>query len=531
MGTELRRPLNRTRTMRVGALALALLLVACGNTTPSPPGKPVSGGTFNVRLTGDWTVFDPYQISSLNGSGVITAVYDRLIYLDKSNKLVPYLAKAWKATPNSVTFTLRNDVTCADGTRLTPTAVAKSFQRLIDKKQEAPQLWGPGPWTVNGDETAGTFTLSLGKPWSDALYSFTTPGASVICPTALAGDAAVAPSGSGPYTLVSATHGEGYVIKRRQGWNWGPNGLNSNTAGLPDTISFKIVTNDNTAANLLSTGGLDFGQVNGVDVQRLVADKSLRHVVGLGTYMYPLVFNEEPGHPTADDTIRKALMTAIDPAAYVKAAFSGTSHTGPSFLAPGTRCYDASVAKYLPKPSLDGARSILQTAGYTIVNGKLQKDGKALTVKLGSTSANFGRGPEYLLSQWTDLGVTVSFSDVDYASFSLALRNGNFDAGTENVAASNPATGSFIGYESGPTPAQGGANYAHNVDPTMVEMIQQAEATTGDESCKHWSDVQARMLTQHHMLPLGTFEYQWFGRGIEMDPAQYVNTISLRRVA
>ena len=525
--------------LRLVATSLAvLLLVACGTsgTSSSSGPKAISGGSINVRLTGDWPDFDPQGILSLNGNGVVSAVYDRLITLDKNGQAVPYLAKSWKASASQIVFTLRTDATCSDGTKLTPTNVANSFQRLINKKQVAPQLWGPGPYTVSADDAAGTFTLSLGTPWSDALYSFAILNTSVMCPAALTGNPLTTPVGSGPYTLVSAVHGDSQVLKKRSDWNWGPQGMNSSTPGLPDQITFKVIANDTTAANLLTTGGLDFGQITGPDVTRLAADKSLIHQSGNGTYVYPVVFNEEAGHPTADDKVRQALTTAVDPKAYIQAAFAGFSHPSPSFLAPSIRCYDGSVAKYLPKPSVSQAKSILLSDGYTAdSSGKLSKDGKPLTIKLVSTSANYGQGPEYLAAQWEQVGINVNYTDIDYAAYALALRAGNFDAGTENVASANGATGSFIGYESGPTPAQGGTNYAHNIDPTMVALIGQAESTTGADSCKYWSQVQARMLTQHHMLPLGTAETQYFGRGVEMSPQTYLNgnmiSIWLRRVS
>ena len=43
-----------------------------------------------------------------------------VIGIGPDGKLVPYLAKSWEQTPNSITFTLRSDATCADGTITEP---------------------------------------------------------------------------------------------------------------------------------------------------------------------------------------------------------------------------------------------------------------------------------------------------------------------------------------------------------------------------------------------------------------------------
>lgn len=525
-------------TPRATCAAFAILLLsACGTATNSPASSSaryVSGGEITSRLTADWTGFDPQNIASGNASGVISGVYDRLVSLSADIKLVPYLAKSWKSSPTSIQFTLRSDVTCSDGTKLTPTDVAKSFQRLIDKKLVAPSLWGPGPYTVSADDAASTFTLSLGTPWSDAIYGFANTSASVLCPAAINGDAASKPVGTGLYTLESAIHGDRQVLKKRPGWNWGPGGMNSSTPGLPDTITFEVIASDTTAANLLLQGQLNIAVITGPDVTRLQNAKSLTHQVGISTYTYPLAFNEFPGHPTADDRVREALMTAVDPQAFARAAFGAGAPTSPSFLTSSAHCFDAGVAKYLPKPSISQARSILVADGYTAdSNGKLQKDGKLLRIRLNATSSVWGHGPEYIAAQWTQVGVTVDFTDLDYTTWAINGRQGNFDANIVNTTSATPATGSFIGYLTGPTPNQSGTNYAYNIDPTLVGMIASAEASVGDASCRIWSGVQARMLTQHHMLPLASAEYQWFGNGAAIEPTVFLSgnpiTISLRR--
>ena len=82
-------------------------------------------------------------------------------------------------------------------------------------------------------------------------------------------------AGSGPYTLVSAEHGNGVTWKRNDNWKWGPPG--TSVKNLPETLIYKTITDDTTAANLLLTGGLTVAVVFGPDVQRLNASK-LTHV-------------------------------------------------------------------------------------------------------------------------------------------------------------------------------------------------------------------------------------------------------------
>src|SRR5438552_1023007 len=115
--------------MRVGRLArvvatssaIVLLAVACGNGSSSSNTKQVAGGTMTERLGGDYTAFD-FLTSVLNTPGtlVITAFYDRLVSYDTKGNLTGYVAKSWKTTATTVSFTVRTDVKCADGTVLKP---------------------------------------------------------------------------------------------------------------------------------------------------------------------------------------------------------------------------------------------------------------------------------------------------------------------------------------------------------------------------------------------------------------------------
>src|SRR5207248_2765848 len=125
--------------------------------------------------------------------------------------------------------------------------------------------FGPGPFTVSADDAAGVFTLTLGSPWGEALKSMGTGGDSyVICPKGLeAGALKDAAYGTGPYLIDSADRSAGITLKLRSDWTWGPNGRTSE--GMPGQLSYKIITNEATAANLLLTGGLDIARIQGND--------------------------------------------------------------------------------------------------------------------------------------------------------------------------------------------------------------------------------------------------------------------------
>src|SRR5258708_4333955 len=139
-----------TRLATMVALALTVAAACGGNNTATAPAQG-GGGTVTVRQAGDWQTFDPYSLQ-IGRTNTLTeeAVYDRLLYYT-GGKVYPYLAKSYKQTATAITFTLRNDVTCSDGTRLTPQLVLTSFQHVV-KGPYAGQMFGVGPYSLSADD-------------------------------------------------------------------------------------------------------------------------------------------------------------------------------------------------------------------------------------------------------------------------------------------------------------------------------------------------------------------------------------------
>src|SRR5262249_23516491 len=158
--------------------------------------------------------------------------------------------KSWTQTPTSITFTLRKDATCADGTSVTPSVVAKSLMRVAKQSPQAARLWGKGPYTLTPDDSAGTINLTVRTPYGALLYGFYNYASAVVCPAGLVDPKLLetTPAGSGPFSIVSAVHGDSVTFKARPEWKWGPLNTSASGPGFPSTLVYKIVANDTTAA-------------------------------------------------------------------------------------------------------------------------------------------------------------------------------------------------------------------------------------------------------------------------------------------
>jgi peptide/nickel transport system substrate-binding protein len=525
-------------TWRASALILAMAVIAtaCGS---APPGSTTPTGTaaaieplgpISMRLLGNWTTLDIQGNAESSGSTIANAIYDRLVARGADGKMIPYLAESWTADASSATFKIRKDVTCEDGTPLTPTLIANSFKRLFDPATPSfnrPRIFGPGPYTVTADDATSTFKVAIGSPTTDLLAAFSHYAAGVICPEGLRDPAKLLDDawGSGPYTLEEAVRGDHATLKIRKDWKWGPNGTTS--AHLPEQITIKVVPNATTAANLVITGGLDIAQITGPDVPRLQNEKSLTVRESHGFQPFPMVFNHQATRPTSDERVREALMTAIDAKAWAQAAFDGRAIVTPSIATPDVPCHDASIASLVPAQSLDKAASLLKTAGWNLEGNRLMKDGKQMTITVISSQTFYQRAaPEYLQAQWNRLGINTVVNDTDQPTFLVNLRGANFDVVVVAGTGAPPFISYMMGSMSGPLPPSG-SNYGHINDPELEAAITKAMTST---DCAGWAAVQRALLAKKHALPLAAPIWHWFTRGIDMiGTGSYIEFWSLRK--
>jgi peptide/nickel transport system substrate-binding protein len=526
-------------------VAMTLLAAACmpsaaptaaPTTAPSGGRQYLAGGTAIIRTSGDFGTFDPHK-STPGGREFLGLVYESLTALSWDGTVVPWLAKSWTFTPTQIVFTLRDDATCVDGTPITPTVVKNSLQRSVDlPAQYIKANWGPGPYTITADDTAGTVTVSVGTPYSLLEYGFGASGLNqtdIICPAGLQNPGLLETQtfGSGPYQIESAVHGDQTVMKLRKDWRWGPPGTDSSARGLPDTLIFKQVPNETTAANLLLTGGINIGSVTGSDRARLLADKTLAYLETPAIAGMTISYNETPGRPGASDRVREALSIAIDPRGWLQGANDGHGRIATAYPSPGQPCYE-DMSSLIPAPSLAKAREILESDGYTLVDGKMTKNGQPLTINFVGTT-QYNAGPDYIVSQWQQLGVTVISTITDFPNFAINVQKSNYDAG------SVPLIGSVVPMDaatrmSGPPPP-GGANFGNIQDPVMEQEKLAAYNSTGAESCQHWNAFWRQLLINHHVTLLTWDVTYTFAKNFVWDTGKpaikgYLSQLSLRRV-
>ncbi|WP_181783856.1 ABC transporter substrate-binding protein [Pseudonocardia pini] len=243
----------------IGLVAvLATVLTACGGgggSEQAAAGAPQADPNGTLRFA--WTIpavpLDPHTpASSIGQAPYIFPVYDRLTQLVAGPELKPMVATKWEFSPDSkaVTFTLRDDVTFHDGTKVDSAAVKASLERALtlEKSTVKGQLS-----MIDGIDTPDPTTLVVRaeRPASDLPYVLSSSIGAIINPKSLTKpDLDTVPDGSGPYTVAEYKAGDRVVYKRAANY-WEPQ------AQQAATIELIGITNDNARLSALRSGQVD----------------------------------------------------------------------------------------------------------------------------------------------------------------------------------------------------------------------------------------------------------------------------------
>jgi peptide/nickel transport system substrate-binding protein len=490
-----------------GALALA----ACsgGATSEDTAGNAsyVEGGTFTMVVASDPGALDPATAVEGSTNLLLSFAYDTLVYIGRDGELVPGLAESWTVKPTTVTFTLRKNATCSDGSAVTPATVAKSINHVADPKTKSPLLGVliPAGVQAEADDAAGTVTLRTPKPSPFLLHS--TVAIFIMCGKGLTDPKSLAKntSGSGPFELVESVPNDHYTLRVREGYTWGPNGSSTAAEGVPDTVVLKVVSEESTAANLLLGGQVNAASFTGADRARVGNAPGIRGYplpAGNGEFFY----NQNDGRPGADLAVRKALTQALnlDELANVSAQGTGVKTTGMTTLSPRP-CKVDGVTGHRPSFDLEAAKAELDAAGWTVgADGIRSKAGKKLAVRLiynTDYGAGTRAGAEYQADAWKKIGVSVDLKGMASGAWSDALfKTGDWDVSTVPIGVSLPSQ--LVGYLSG-SPPPDGSNFANIRNAKYQELTAKAAEMPIDQGgCETWAEAESVLFDNFDVVPV-----------------------------
>ncbi|MEV0581389.1 ABC transporter substrate-binding protein [Nonomuraea sp. NPDC050310] len=494
--------------MKKPMAALVLLLVAgCGGTPAAsgPAGRYVSGGTFTVVTSAEPGKFDPATATGSATNAALAYAYDTLTSQRDDGTLTPRIAKSWTIEPSKVTYRIRDDVLCNDGSKLTASQVAQNFSYIMDPKNESPlrEILAPVGLSATADDAAGTVTLTTPKP-----YSFLAESAAqvyLVCGAGLKDRSLLEKGmvGTGLYRLTEFVPGDHRTYTIRPEYAWGPDGVTAKTEGLPQTITIKQVTSESTQVNLMISGQANSLAVTGPDRARLERTPGVE-LQKVTTGPGQVFLNHAEGRPGADPAVRKALVQATDPVELAKVASGGSGVLQRQLvtIVPRTCTYDAVTGN---RPAFDPAAAAagLEAAGWKPgPDGVRVKDGKPLALSFVYEASDAGGTAiaEYASAQWKQLGVRTELKGVlDSEIDRLVFSAGDWDATWMPISVSFPSE--LVPFLSGKSVPKG-VNFASIANAEYERLAARAVETPGEAGCELWRQAEAELFKNADLLPI-----------------------------
>ncbi len=491
-----------------GLGVLVLTLAACGSSKGSSTtsGQPVNGKTFTAVLSADPGDLDP-DFTSLSVTDEFDSfLYDSLLNVSQSGKLISGLADSWTGTTTKATFTLRKGITCSDGTPLTASDVAANINYVGNPANASSRIAVYVPADATATANNATRTVTVTSPSPDAFLVENLGGLPIVCPNGMKNRGLLkeGAAGTGPFTLTQVIPDDQYTLTARKGYDWGPGNWTANPTGFPAKIVFKIVPNMTTAANLLLADSVNMVSVLGPDIQRLKARHLFEQdvIASLGE----LWFNQRPGLPTADAAVRKALTEALDLpqlGQVVAPAPQGVAATG--LVAPAyTPCRGNTVSGNLPAHNVAAAEAALTAAGWKVGPGGIrEKAGTKLTMTVLYDTAlgpAMQAGAELAYKDWTSIGVQVTLSGLTDTEISGVIFSsaGNWTASFIPLNVTLPTE--LVAFFSGATPPNG-TNFAFVNNAKYNADVKAASAIAGTGGCSDWNAGEKSLLQQEDVVP------------------------------
>jgi peptide/nickel transport system substrate-binding protein len=531
---------GRTRTT-LAALALGAALVAAGcsssgnstgSTTPAAAtsgsaagssGSPATGsgsgsgdagsgtgGTFTLGLTSDPGSVYPYGTTLGTARAVFAFGYDTLVNRAPDGTVVSGLAEKWTSTADSVTYTLKSGVTCADGTALKASDVAADFTYISNPKTLSPWkgLTIPVDYTVTADDAQRTVTIKTATPFGLLLYG--AGSLPIVCPAALKNPTSLdhAFGGTGPYTVKDYVAGDHYTLQARKDYSWGPDGATTTAKGQPQTVVVKFIKDETTATNLLLSGAIDATQVTGPDAARLASSEK----VSVPVIAAELDYNEAAGRPFNDERVRKALTMVLPLSDIVTASTHGTGTAATNMIVETPVLCPGDVVKgSMPTGDAAAAGQLLDQAGWTVgAGGQRMKDGKPLQLKgvFFSGQTDVSSAMELIAQTWKQLGVTLNLTPVTNAVFNQTIYStGDWDVEYAGLNVEQPYM--MLPFYSGNVPPTG-RNAGHVDNKQFQDLSDQAMGQTGTDSCATWNNAWKALISAADVVPISVSDRTFF---------------------
>ncbi|MDJ1156655.1 ABC transporter substrate-binding protein [Chelatococcus sp. SYSU_G07232] len=373
----------------------AMLLAATAMAAPALAPAAFAAGTLTVTLVQDPGSWDPIDTFLVNWAKVGNNVFDGLVQRGPDMKLAPGLATSWEQSEDGkrIRFKLRENVKFHNGEPFDAEAVRFTFERLLG----AEGAKGPQQSNYNAIDKvevvdATTVDFLLKNPDPVLITKLAGYGGMIVPPKYIQekGDEYfnTHPVGTGPFKVVDYQPKVSVTLEPFAE-HWG---------GKPklDKVVFRFIAEPSTQVAELQAGRVDIVTdplpISAIPIVN--SDPRLKVESITGPTVQALRFNTRTGI-TKDETVRKALIMAVDRDAIIKQMLGGQAKPIASFQSELSFGYDPAL-KPLPFDPAK-AKQLLAQAGV--------KPGAAVQIDFRGSDANFREAAQAVAGYLQAVGI------------------------------------------------------------------------------------------------------------------------------
>jgi peptide/nickel transport system substrate-binding protein len=467
--------------------------------------------------------FNPYVSTSLGTElNMQSVTYEPLLefnIMQPTAAPIPWLASAyaWSDGGKTLTFTIRPNIKFSDGTAMTASDVAFTFNMLKKNPTLASAAPGPTPEVTSAAASnATTATLQFAKPEYANLFLI---GSTYILPEHIwqsvsnpATYADANPVGTGPYELGSYSSQK--VTFKQNPYYW-----QKSMVHVPEVI-FPAYVSNTTANPALEQGQIGYAGNDVANVQSNFLNVSQdnhtwtssqpwfasNNVVTLWLNVTKAPLNDPKVREAISAGINRGQLSAQGETNYEPAA---TSSSG-LLLPVDSALLDPTYNNDLP-PAGDSAKvsSLLTSDGYTKTGGKWMKNGQPIKFAIEDPSAytDYATDAQLISTQLNAEGFEVSFDGVQATQWYNDYPVGNFDA---MIHWSNQGPNPYYYFDnwldsslSAPAGKPAGGDYGRFNDPAAQSALAQFAASDSTSTQqKALNTLQNIVSTQAPVIPL-----------------------------
>ncbi|GAA2006967.1 hypothetical protein JL107_03760 [Nakamurella flavida] len=467
------RPSGRRRVLTAFVAAAALTVAGCsgsasnsaetggssasgsagGSAAPGP-----SGGNLVVGVTTDPDTLLPWKATQFQAVNVLQNIYGTLTEFDENLGVVPGLASSWETSADglTLTFTLRDGVTFADGSAFDSADVKYSLDAIKDEATAAVARSSLAS-VASVDATDATHVaLTLSAPDAALPANLAVVNLAMLSSDDTQDALNTAPNGTGPYAFDQRVPSQSLTLKANAAY-WG----DAPTLG---SIEFRVIPDESSIVAAMQSGNVQMSVFDDPLVAQTAESGTVTVAKTPQLSYHALQLNATKGD-LADVNVRLAIQCAIDRDQVLQTAALGEGEVTGPITSPEYRSDPASR----PCPQ----RDLTKAAEYLAKSGK-----SAVTIKTIVSQGEYATSvneAQNLKSQLAEAGITLELEVLESGAYVDRWVAGDFDAAVALNGGRPDPDGMYSRYFTSTGNLNKVAGYS---SPTLDELFAQGRATS-----------------------------------------------------